>query len=168
MDLEPSSVVRDACRYAYVLASKTLAVGASVFLVVTGQRLQPRRDVEPEQCGPHPHHVHRLVTGWHVAHSETQFRILDLLLDKGAHAEPRLDVDDGAREIGDDERVGVGEVPLARGEEAELVRVDGAPPATAWIGRELGSRPLDPPTDGAGPLGPALGDVVALGHLGVH
>ena len=99
MDLEASGVVRDACRYAYVLASKTLAVGASVFLVVTGQRLQPRRDVEPGQCGPHPHHVHRLVTGWHVAHSETQFRILDLLLDKGAHAEPRLDVDDVAERL---------------------------------------------------------------------
>src|ERR1035437_1109613 len=41
MDLEPSGMVRDACCNAYELASKTLAVGASVCLVMSGQRLEP-------------------------------------------------------------------------------------------------------------------------------
>src|SRR5664280_2585250 len=156
MDLEPSGMVRDACCNAYELASKTLAVGASVCLVMSGQRLEPRRDVESEQCGPHPHHVHRLVAGWHVAHGETQFRIFDFLLDEGAHAEPRFDVDNRTSDVGDDEAVRIRVESLARREEAELVRVDGAAPAAAWIGGELGSCHLHPSAEGARPFRPSL------------
>jgi hypothetical protein len=51
VDLDSSGMVRDTRGYAYELAAQALAVGTSVCLVVTGERLEPRRDVEPEPRG---------------------------------------------------------------------------------------------------------------------
>ncbi|MGH9081293.1 MAG: hypothetical protein ACRDYE_14685 [Acidimicrobiales bacterium] len=103
MDFESSDgMVRDAGSDAYEFSAKSFAVGPSVRLVVSGEYLEPPRDVEPKQCGPNPCHVDRLVAGGHVAQSKSESRVIQLLLDEGALAEPRPDVDDVAFEVGDE------------------------------------------------------------------
>jgi hypothetical protein len=103
VDLESSGMVRDACGDADQFTAQSFAVGPSVRLVVSGECLEPRRDVEPEQCCPHLHDVDRLRARGHLVHGHAELRVLDLLLDERPHAEPCLDLGDVTGEIGDDD-----------------------------------------------------------------
>jgi hypothetical protein len=79
-------------------------------------------------------------------------------LDPGALAQPGLELDDVAVEVGDDERVGVGEGGLTRLEEAELFEIDGASPATARVTREIAGLDRHPSTDTRAPGGQSVGE----------